>query len=115
MQRLSLNSISKLIIFFILVYFFSLIGCAKYSEEVQANLTKLKNTKACLGCDLTRIELIGFDLKNADLSGANLTGANLRKSDLTGANLTGANLTDADLMGVNLTSAKLINTKLINY
>ena len=53
---------------------FSLIGCAKYSDEVQANLTKLKNTKSCPGCDLSGIELISFDLKNADLSGANLTG-----------------------------------------
>ena len=91
---------------------FSLIGCAKYSDEVQANLTKLKNTKSCPGCDLSGIELISFDLKNADLSGANLTGAILRRSDLTGANLTGANLTDADLMGVNLTNAKLTKASL---
>ena len=63
----------------------SLGGCSKYSDEVQANLTKLKNTKSCLGCDLTGVELINFDLKNADLSDANLTGANLNGSDLTGA------------------------------
>ena len=60
----------------------SLGGCSKYSDEVQANLTKLKKTKACSGCDLRGIELISFDLKGADLSGANLTGANLRRSDL---------------------------------
>ena len=99
-------------IFYALIFLFSLIGCAKYSEQVQANLTKLKNTKSCPGCDLSGIELISFDLKNADLSDANLTGANLRRSDLTGANLTGANLTDADLMGVNLTNAKLVNTNI---
>jgi len=90
----------------------SLGGCSKYSEEVQTNLTKLKTTKSCLGCDLTGIELVGFDLKNADLSGANLTGANLKRSDLTGANLTDTNLTDADLLGVNLTGATLTNTNL---
>ncbi len=101
-----------LAIFYALICLFSLIGCAKYSDEVQANLTKLKSTKSCPGCDLSGIELISFDLKNADLSGANLTGAILRRSDLTGANLTGTNLTDADLMGVNLTNAKLINTNL---
>ena len=94
------------------ICFFSFSGCAKYSEEVQANLTKLKNTKSCPGCDLTGIELINFDLKNADLIGANLTGANLKGSDLTEANLTGANLTNADLLGTNLTNAKLINTNL---
>ncbi|MBT4374445.1 MAG: hypothetical protein HOD16_02025, partial [Nitrospina sp.] len=49
----------------------SLGGCSKYSDEVQANLTKLKTTKSCSGCDLSGIELISFDLKNADLSGAN--------------------------------------------
>ena len=91
---------------------FFLSGCTKYSDEVQANLTKLKKTKACPGCDLTGIELINFDLKNADLSGANLTGANLKGSDLTGANLIGANLTDTDLLGTDLTNAKLINGKL---
>ena len=42
-------------------------GCSKYSEEVQTNLTKLKTTKSCQGCDLTGIELVGFDLKNSDL------------------------------------------------
>jgi len=29
----------------------SLGGCSKYSDEVQANLTKLKKTKSCSGCD----------------------------------------------------------------
>ena len=103
--------------FYALICLFSLIGCAKYSDEVQANLTKLKNTKSCPGCDLSGIELISFDLKNADLSGANLTGANLRRSDLrganlTGANLTGANLTDADLLGADLTNANLVQANL---
>jgi len=94
------------------ICFLSLSGCSKYSDEVQANLTKLKKTKACSGCDLGGIELISFDLKGADLSGANLTGANLRRSDLTGANLSDANLTDTDLLGANLTGAILTNTNL---
>ena len=99
-------------IFLAFISLLSLSGCSKYSDEVQANLTKLKKTKACSGCDLTRIELISFDLKGADLSGANLTGANLRRSDLTGANLSDANLTDTDLLGANLTGAILTNTNL---
>ena len=111
-KKLFPNFIFQINIFYALICLFSLIGCAKYSDEVQANLTKLKNTKSCPGCDLSGIELISFDLKNADLSGANLTEAILRGSDLTGANLTGTNLTDADLMGVNLTNAKLIQTNL---
>ena len=88
------------------------LGCSKYSNEVQTNLTKLKKTKACSGCDLSGIELISFDLKNADISSANLTGANLSRSDLTGANLTDTNLSGADLLGVNLTGATLTNTNL---
>ena len=100
------------LILFILISLFIIDGCSKYSDEVQANLIKLKKTKSCSGCDLTGIELISFDLKGADLSGANLTGANLRRSDLTGANLTDTNLTDANLLGVNLKDAKLINTNL---
>ena len=78
MQRLFTHFIFRANIFYALICFLSFSGCAKYSEEVQANLTKLKNTKSCPGCDLSGIELISFDLKNADLSGANLTGAILR-------------------------------------
>ena len=85
----------------------SLGGCSKYSDEVQENLTKLKKTKACSGCDLTGVELVAFDLKSADLSGANLTSANLNRVDLTEANLT-----DANLLGAILTDAKLTNTNL---
>ena len=66
-------------VFLINVCFLALSGCEKYSEEIRVNLTKLKNTKSCRGCDLTGIELMNFDLKNADLSGANLTGANFRR------------------------------------
>ena len=73
----------------ILTFLFLLGGCSKYSDEVQANLTKLKETKSCSGCGLRGIELINFDLKGANLSGANLTGANLRRSDLAGANQIG--------------------------
>ena len=108
-RSLFLRSLFEAGLLFTLIYFSVLVGCAKYSEEVQGNLIKLKNTKACSGCDLTGIELINFDLKNADLRGANLTSANLRRSDLEEANLTDANLTDANLMGVNLTGSKLIN------
>jgi uncharacterized protein YjbI with pentapeptide repeats len=86
---------------------FILGGCAKYGKEVQANLTKLKNTKACVACDLTGIELVSFDLKNADLRSANLTGAKLRRSDLTGADLTGANLYNADLTGTKVAEKTL--------
>ena len=70
MQRLLFpHFIFQANIFYALIFLFSLIGCAKYSEQVQANLTKLKNTKSCPGCDLSGIELISFDLKNADLIG----------------------------------------------
>jgi uncharacterized protein YjbI with pentapeptide repeats len=114
--------------FYITICLFAIGGCERYSDQIQANLNKLKSTKSCSGCNLTEVELVGFDLKNvkldgfvnlskadlsgadlsgADLSGADLTGAKLIDANLTGANLTGTNLTDAHLVGANLTDAKL--------
>jgi uncharacterized protein YjbI with pentapeptide repeats len=61
---------------------------------------------------LTRTNLVGADLREADLSGAyllqaNLRGANLAAADLCGARLEGANLHDVDLQAANLTGAIL--------
>ena len=70
----------------------SLGGCSKYSDEVQANLTKIKKTKACSGCDLTGIELVAFDLENANLTDANLASATLIGATLRNTNLTGVKL-----------------------
>ena len=99
--------------FYISICFFAIGGCDSYSDQIHANLNKLKSTKSCSGCDLTAVELVGFDLRNANLNGfANLSRANLTKADLSGADLTGAKLTDANLTGANLTGANLIGANL---
>ena len=114
----------NLILFYLTAFFYSSIclftiwGCVKYPEKIQANLNKLKSTNACSGCDLTEVKLIGFDLKNVNLSGfanlsrVDLTNANLVNGNLTGAGLTGANLTGANLTGTNLTGANLTGANL---
>ena len=59
------------------------------------------------GADLSRVNLIRFNLRGANLVGANLRGANLSMADLRGADLRGADLSRADLGGANLTQADL--------
>ena len=104
--------------FYISICFFAIGGCGSYSDQINANLNKLKSTKSCPGCDLTGVVLVGYDLKNANLngfanlSGADLSGADLSGADLTGAKLTDANLTEANLTGANLTGANLTGTNL---
>ncbi len=84
------------------IIFLSLIlSCLFLSGEVfaykKSDLKKFKNTKKCIKCDLTDL----------NLSGANLSGANLSGANLSGANLSGANLSEANLKEVNLTYANL--------
>ena len=69
------------------------------------------------GADLTRANLTGANLRDADLSDAdlaraNLTGANLRDADLSRADLDGAILTLADLDGAILAGANLAGANL---
>ena len=47
---------------------------------IKQNLLKLQALNACVGCDLSRV-----NLKEADLSGADLTGATLRNAYIKGA------------------------------
>ena len=87
------------------IIFLSLIfSCFFLSGEVfaykKSDLKKFKNTKKCIKCDLTDLNLSG-----ANLSGANLSGANLKKIKLNGANLSRANLTDTNLTNTDLSKA----------
>ena len=89
------------------IIFLSLIlSCFFLSGEVfaykKSDLKKFKNTKKCIKCDLTDLNLSGSNLSGANLSGANLSGANL-----SGSNLSGVNLSEANLKEVNLTYANL--------
>jgi len=101
----------------VLIIFLSLIlSCFFLSGEVfaykKSDLKKFKNTKKCIKCDLTDlnlsgVNLSGVNLNGSNLSGSNLSGANLSGSNLGGANLSGANLSEANLKEVNLTGANL--------
>ena len=96
----------------VLIIFLSLIlSCFFLSGEVfaykKSDLKKFKNTKKCIKCDLTDLNLSGSNLSGSNLSGSNLSGANLSGSNLSGANLSGANLSETNLKEVNLTYANL--------
>ena len=112
-------------------------------EVLDALITKLKEKKSCLSCNLERVNLEGLklrgvnlraaklnmsnlrdtnlqgadlslsDLSEADLTNTNFNGANLTGANLTGANLTGANLTGTNFNGANLTGAKILTDKVM--
>jgi uncharacterized protein YjbI with pentapeptide repeats len=84
------------------------------------NLSKLNLHGICLqDADLAKSDLYKTNLRQADLRRANFYKANLIESDLRGANLYQANLvhallTNADLRGANLCEANLMAANLIN-
>ena len=61
------------------------------------DLRTLKSTGDCLGCDLSRADLRGWALFNANLESADLTEANMSRTQLFRANLRSARIIDADL------------------
>lgn len=81
--------------------------------SVASNVTKLKDTNQCPGCDLRNAELSELELENANLRGANLAGANLAKTKLKSAYLLGAKLTEANLVDANLETANLMFASLV--
>ena len=68
----------------------------------EGDLEKLKATKVCVNCDLSKVNLTGASLNQAALTETNLTEANL-----TGASLAGANLYGAKVRGVILCSTTM--------
>ena len=83
----------------------------------ESDFYKLKNTKKCIECDLTdlnlsrlilrRVNLSGSDLSGSDLSGSDLSGSDLSGSDLSGVNLSRVNLSGTNLKNINLTGTNL--------
>ena len=68
----------------------------------ESDFYKLKNTKRCIECDLTdlnlsRLNLRGLNLSESDLSGSDLSGVNLSRVNLSGTNLKNINLTGTNL------------------
>ena len=72
-----------------LLFFCSYENVFAYKES---DFYKLKNTKKCIECDLTDLNLSRLNLRGLNLSGSDLSGSDLSGSDLTGSNLSGVNL-----------------------
>jgi len=77
------------------------------SAFVPEDITTLKETKKCHGCDLR-----GADLRGLNLSGINIEGANLMGANLEGVLLEEATLDDASCEKTNFRNAKLHGTSL---
>ncbi len=80
-------------------------------------LTQLKRTNQCHGCDLSGVDLhagtfAGLDVRRANLHGANLSEATLWKATFQDAALANANLRGADLREANFRNANLRNADL---
>jgi len=78
----------------------------------QNDLEALLQTKRCIECDLTGVNLANADLSRAALTGSNLENANLSNAvlilaDLARTNLKKANLANAQLSGADLFKADL--------
>ena len=99
-----------------IIFFSLIISCFFLSGEVfaykKSDLKKYKNTKKCIKCDLTDLNLSGTNLSGSNLSGSNLSGTNLSGSNLSGSNLSGSNLSGVNLSGVNLSGVNLSEANL---
>ena len=96
----------------VLIIFLSLIlSCFFLSGDVfaykQSDLNKFENTRKCIKCDLTDLNLSRVNLSRVNLSGSNLSGSDLSESDLSGSNLSGVNLSGVNLNGSNLKDVNL--------
>ena len=49
----------------------------------ESDFNKFKNTKKCIECDLTDLNLSRVNLSRVNLNGSDLSGANLSGSDLS--------------------------------
>jgi uncharacterized protein YjbI with pentapeptide repeats len=85
----------------IIVFFCLLTGIQGCSKE----LSRLKRTNKCIGCDLSWEDFEGANLEGANLKGADLTGVIFFNANLTGANLEGATVYRANFAEVNLENA----------
>jgi len=80
----------------------------------QKDVEKLKETRACAGCDLSDANLSRANLSGATLNSANLSDANLSRANLSDATLLKANLDGATLLKANLSGAKMRGALLCN-
>ncbi|MEM6434069.1 MAG: pentapeptide repeat-containing protein [Cyanobacteria bacterium P01_D01_bin.115] len=87
-------------------------GCAIQQRTQLPNWLMSPFSGNCVS--LSKYDLVGYDLRDANLEGADLLRANLSGADLTRANLSGANLDGANLHTATLRFANLRNTTLFS-
>lgn len=92
----------------------SLLTLLYYSPVLlrQHQVQQLQETRQCLGCNLSKVDLAGADLQGADLRSTDFQGANLANAKLQSANLEWADLRGVNLSGADLTGANLANSLL---
>lgn len=73
------------------------------------DVSRLRATRSCPGCDLADADLSGISAELGNLSHADLRRATLYKATLRGANLAGARLLGANLAGADLSGARGAN------
>lgn len=70
---------------------------------------QLVQTRSCVGCNLSNLDLQGLDLSGANLQDANLSNVDFSNSNLRQANLSGANLYLTNFSGSDLSQANFEN------
>ena len=105
------HSVQILFLFSILSFLCSSGDVFAYKES---DFYKLKNTKKCIECDLTDLNLSRLNLRTVNLSRSDLSGSDLSGSDLSGSDFSGSDLSRANLSGANLSRANLSGTNLKN-
>ena len=78
----------------------------------EQDLATLRQTRSCLFCNLSQMDLTRADFAGADLTGADLHFSLMNGIDLSGANLTGATLAGSSMISANLAGANLAATDL---
>jgi len=99
-------------IFFLISFLLVLFSNGDVSAYKESDFYKLKNTKKCIECDLTDLNLSRLNLRELNLSRSDLSGSDLNGSDLSGSNLSGVNLSRVNLTGANLKNVNLTGTNL---
>jgi uncharacterized protein YjbI with pentapeptide repeats len=98
--------ISRILKSTVLVLCFLTLSVPSFSFT-QSALKNLEKHGSCSGCDLTDIQLQGWDLNGANLQNSDLSGADLSRAKLNGARLDGAHLGEASFYGAELKGAVL--------
>lgn len=83
------------------------------SAADQQDLIQLLESRQCVACQLSDVDLAHADLRDADLQHARLQRANLSQARLDGADLSGSDLSFTSFQGASLRGSDLRNSRLM--